>query len=107
MNIKNVLPRIILAAMLLIFSAARAQIVNDGGTRTLLNETNSITGDVIIGTNAPFTLLVLSDNSLLTNSANGVISLNASATSNEVRLISPTAQWLMNGTLRVGSNGAF
>ena len=51
-----------------------AQVVNDGATRTLSNETNVIPGDVTVGTNGSFTLLVLSNNALLTNSANGVIS---------------------------------
>src|SRR6266704_2048302 len=80
---------------------ACAQIVADGATNTLSNVTTNITGDVTVGTNNPFTLLVLSDNALLTNSANGVISLNATAKSNEVRLVSPSASWLMGGTLRV------
>src|SRR5689334_7434032 len=99
--------RIILAVTLLATPALRAQIVNDGATRTLINETNSFTGDVVIGTNNPFTLLILSDNALLTNSANGIIGLESTAKSNEVRLISPSARWLMGGSLIVSSNGAF
>jgi len=90
-------------------ASLRAQLVNDGGTATLANVTNSIPGDVTVGTNGSFTLLTLltlSDNALLTNSANGVIGRNASARSNEVRLTSPTARWLMGGDLSVGSNGA-
>ena len=83
----------------------RAQVVADGATNTLANVTNSITGTVIVGTNGSFTLLVLSDNALLTNSANGVIGRNASATSNAVQLISSSARWLMGGSLFVGSNG--
>jgi len=83
-----------------------AQLVADGTTNTLANITTNITGDVIVGTNGSFTLLVLSDNALLTNSANGIISRNAAARSNEVHLVSPSARWLMNGTLIVGSNGA-
>src|SRR5438093_4030926 len=98
---------LLLAGSLLIVAPLRAQIINDGTTKTLSNVTNTFTGDVTVGTNGAFTLLVLSDNALLTNSANGVISLNPTATSNEVRLVSPSARWLMGGTLRVGSNGAF
>src|SRR5262245_55792151 len=41
-----------------------AQLVNDGATNTLSNLTNTFTGDVTIGTNGSFTLLVLSDNTL-------------------------------------------
>jgi len=58
-------------------------------------------------TNGSFTLLVLSDNALLTNSANGTIGLNTTARSNEVQLVSPSARWLMVNTLSVGNNGAF
>src|SRR5438093_9962234 len=105
MNTKNVLPRIVLIALLLFVPAVRAQIVADGATNTLSNVTNTFTGDVTVGTNLSFTLLVLADNALLTNSVNGVIGLNLSATSNEVRLISPTARWRMGNNLYVGSNG--
>ena len=52
---------------------ACAQIVADGATNTLSNVTTNITGDVTVGTNGAFTLLVLSDNALLTNSGSGTI----------------------------------
>lgn len=84
----------------------RAQVVADGATNTLSNVTNAFIGDVTVGTNGSFTLLVLSDNALLTNSVNGVIGLNLTASSNEVQLLSPTARWRMGGSLFVGSNGA-
>ena len=35
----------------------RAQIINEGATSTLSNVTNTITGDVTVGTNGSFTLL--------------------------------------------------
>jgi len=97
-----------LAGCLLISTIAplRAQLVPDGATNTLSNVTTTITGDVTVGTNGSFTLLTLANNALLTNSANGVIGRNATAKSNEVRLVSPTARWLMGGDLSVGSNGA-
>ncbi|HEX5219684.1 MAG TPA: hypothetical protein VFZ59_08965 [Verrucomicrobiae bacterium] len=83
-----------------------AQLVADGATNTLSNTTNAITGNLTIGTNGSFTLLVLSDNCLLTNSGFSTIGANASAKSNEVRLVSSTARWQMGGNLFVGSNGA-
>src|SRR5882757_9969736 len=95
-----------LALMLGLLSAS-AQIVNDGATNTLSNVTNTFTGDVIVGTNGSFTLLVLSDNALLTNSGTGTIGFNTTAKSNEVRLISPSARWQMGGLLFLGSNGSF
>ena len=98
--------QIFLAVTLLAASTLRAQIVADGATNTSSNVTTNITGDVTVGTNGSFTLLVLSDNALLTNLANGFIGLNASAKSNEVRLTSPTSRWLMGTDLGVGQDGA-
>src|SRR5215510_5284763 len=96
----------ILAVFAMATPALRAQVVNDGATNTLSNTTNSFIGDVTVGTNGSFTLLVLSNNSLLTNSINGVIGRDASANSNAVHLISPTARWRMGNFLYVGSNGS-
>src|SRR2546422_935192 len=84
--------------------ALRSQIVADGATNILSNVTNFFTGDVTVGTNGSFTLLVLSGNSLLTNSVNGIIGLNTTAKTNEVRLINSTARWRMGGSLYIGSN---
>jgi len=96
-----------LLSLALTVSPLRAQLVNDGATATLANVTNNITGTVTVGTNGSFTLLTLSDNALLTNSAHAVIGRNATATSNEVRLTSGTARWLLGGSLVIGSNGSF
>src|SRR5258708_1465958 len=108
----NTLPRFIVAtvfaALLCAVLPLHAQIVADGATNTSNNVPNTFPGDVTVGTNGSFTLLVLSDNSLLTNSGSGIIGLNATATSNEVRLVSPSARWQVGGSLFiVGSNGAF
>src|SRR5262245_43611773 len=94
-----------LVLTLLTSSALRAQVVNDGATNTLSNVTNSFTGDVTVRTNGSFTLLILSDNTLLTNSVNGVIGRNAAANSNEVRLVSPTARWRIGNELHIGESG--
>ena len=77
--------RLILALTLLAVSPLRPQIVHDGATNTLSNVTNPITDDVTVGTKGSFTLLTLSDNALLTNSANGLIGRNATATSKEIQ----------------------
>lgn len=98
--------QIIIAVTVFAVSPLRAQIVADGATNTLSNVTNTFTGDVTVGTNGSFTLLVLSDNALLTNSVNGIIGRNTTAKSNEVRLISSTSRWRMGGSLFVGCNGA-
>lgn len=96
-----------LALILCTAPTLRAQIVADGAAATLSNVTNTFAGNVTVGTNGSFTLLTLSNNVLLTNSANGTIGLNAAAKSNEVRLVSPSARWRMGNNLYVGSNGAF
>ncbi len=85
----------------------RAQVVNDGATNSLSNVTNSFAGNVFVGTNGSFTLLVLSNNCLLTNSATGYIGFNATARSNEARLVSGSARWFVSGGLVVGYNGGF
>src|SRR6185369_9219829 len=55
-----------LTGALLFAASVNAQLVNDGATNTLSNVTNSFIGDVTVGTNGAFTLLVLSNNALLT-----------------------------------------
>src|SRR6266550_3559555 len=97
----------LLLCFLLFPSAGYSQIVNDGATNTLNHVTNTISGGLTIGTNGSFTLLVLTNGTLLTNSGNGAIGLNASAKSNAVRLISANTRWLMAVDLAVGSNGSF
>jgi T5SS/PEP-CTERM-associated repeat protein len=97
----------VLAAALLAASTLHAQLVNDGATRVLSNVTNSFSGIVFVGTNGPFTLLVLSNNTLLTNSGTGIIGQNSAARSNEARLVSSSARWLMSGGLVIGNNAGF
>ena len=99
--------RIILAATLLGVPALNAQLVADGATNTLSNVTTNIPGSVTVGANGSFTLLVLSNNCLVTNSGVGAIGQNTTAKSNEVRLVSATARWLMGGQLFVGNSGSF
>src|ERR1041385_1597602 len=105
--LRGVVPAFVLAA-LFAAPALRAQLVADGATNTLSNVTNNIPGNLTVGTNGSFTLLVLSDNALVTNSlfGNGTIGANATAKSNEVQLLSSTARWLIGANLFVGSNGA-
>src|SRR5262245_57639123 len=87
----------------------RAHLVADGATNTLSNVTNSITGDVTVGTNGAFTMLILTNGALLTNSSNGYIGRNAGANSNTVWLTGSNSRWLLPsqppGTLYVGSAG--
>src|SRR6266446_2224981 len=86
---------------------SQAQIVNDGATATLNHVTNTISGSIIVGTNGPFTLLILTNGTLLTNSGNGTIGLNAGANSNTVKVTSGNTRWAMSSDLSVGSVGSF
>jgi fibronectin-binding autotransporter adhesin len=98
---------LILAALLLAAPASRGQLVKDGATNTIDNATNTVTGTVTIGTNGSFTLLVLTNNALLTNSAHGVIGRGSTARSNALSLVTADTRWLLGNNLIVGSNGAF
>src|SRR5206468_1245905 len=101
------LGRLALLACLLVSLSAPAQVVNDGATNTLNNLTNTVTGDVTVGTNGSFTLLILTNNALLTNSGFAYIGRNAGANSNTVFLIGTNTRWLMSKNLEVGSSGSF
>jgi hypothetical protein len=71
-------PAAIILTLLTFTSSIYAQLVSDGAMNMLANVTNTITGTVTVGTNGAFTLLVLSDNVPVTNSAHGAIGRNAS-----------------------------
>lgn len=100
---------LLLSAILHLLSnpRAHAQLVADGATNTLANVTNIISGGVTVGTNGSFSLLVMANNCLLTNSGLSEIGRNSTARSNEVRLVSPTARWHMLNPLNVGVSGSF
>src|SRR5215510_12703791 len=78
---------------LTIVPVAHGQLVADGASATLNNVTNSITGNVIIGTNGSFTRLTLTNGALLTNTLNGFIGLNSTAKSNTVSLTGTNTRW--------------
>src|ERR1041384_767494 len=63
-------------------SHAPAQVVNDGETNTLDGVTSNVSGTVTMGTNGSFTLLVLTNGALLSNTVDGVIGRNTGANSN-------------------------
>src|SRR5262245_9452024 len=99
-----VIATVVEIALVLCFSEpASSQVVKDGATNTLNNVTSNVTGTVTVGTNGSFTLLVLTNGALLTNSGYGVIGLNSNANSNTVRLASANTRWLMSLDLFSGS----
>jgi len=98
---------LVLALALLSARSLCAQVVSDGAINTLDNVTNTFAGDVTVGTNGSFTLLILTNNALLTNSGHGYLGRNAGANSNRVWLTGANTRWLMGGDLYVGNSGAF
>jgi T5SS/PEP-CTERM-associated repeat protein len=83
-----------------------AQVVADGATNTLNGGTTTIAGDVTVGTNGSFTLLILTNNALLTNSGFAYIGDNAGANFNAVWLTGTNSRWLMGGSAFVGLSGS-
>jgi T5SS/PEP-CTERM-associated repeat protein len=102
-------PALLLLAALLSLAApaARAQLVNDGETNVLDGVTNILAEPLIVGTNAPFTLLVLTNGASLTSS-NGVIGETTIAVSNRVEVAGAGSQWTTDGTnsITVGADGS-
>ncbi|HEY6166849.1 MAG TPA: hypothetical protein VI454_02330, partial [Verrucomicrobiae bacterium] len=84
-----------------------AQLVNDGETNVISGTTNIVTGDVTVGTNAPFTTLLLTSGAFLTNSGDGYIGLSGSAHSNTVWLTDSGTRWQIASNLHVGSAGSW
>jgi len=76
-----------------------AQVVADGQTNTLDNVTNTLVGNVVVGTNGSFTLLNIINGALLTNSGNGYIGSNVTANANTVRVTVPNSRWNMGADL--------
>ncbi|MBI3882158.1 MAG: hypothetical protein HY301_19120 [Verrucomicrobia bacterium] len=96
-----------LALALLAAPALRADLVYNGTTNILNNVTNNVSGDVWVGSNSSFTLLILTNNALLNNSGAGRIGDAFGANSNMVRLTGTNTRWLMNSYLVVGFDGSF
>lgn len=103
--------KIRLAIILLLALSAplfvRAQFVADGQADFLDGITTNIAGTVTIGTNGSFTLLVVTNGSIVTNTSGPlIIGANSSATSNALVVTGPGSMW--NGSsFQVGGSGSF
>lgn len=84
----------------------RAQFVADGQADFLDGITTNIAGTVTIGTNGSFTLLVVTNGSIVTNTSGPlIIGANSSATSNALVVTGSGSVW--NGTsFEVGAGGS-
>jgi T5SS/PEP-CTERM-associated repeat protein len=98
---------LLLAALLsLAAPAARAQLVNDGETNVLSGVTTNLTGNITIGSNAPNTLLVLSNGMQLTTGGGFVmVGAGFGAQTSAVWVTGPGTSWLMSNQFYIGMNG--
>ena len=98
-----------LASLSLFFPArVRAQLVADGTTKTIDGISTNISGSLIIGTNGPFTTLIITNGGSVTETGGGTIGFNATSRSNQVVVTGANSLWNNSGsTLAVGSGGAF
>src|SRR6185295_14929157 len=86
---------------------ARAQLVADGDTNVLDGVTTNVTGFVTVGNSGPFTLLVLTNAALLTNSGSGIIGSSSTGNRNEVMVTGAGSGWDCAGSLTIGQSGNF
>ncbi|HLX71218.1 MAG TPA: hypothetical protein VKV04_16455, partial [Verrucomicrobiae bacterium] len=89
----------------------RGQLVADGQTNILNNVITNISGNLTVGTNGSFTLLVVTNGSTVSNSTDGAIvsiGANASAQSNRLIITDPGTSWtaIEKVTSSVGQSGS-
>src|ERR1051325_2773216 len=94
-------------AFFLSATSVRAQLVADGETNVLDGVFTTVNDTLTIGTNGSFTLLVLTNGAVLTNSGAAVIGANFGADSNQVVVTGPGSKWNVAADLAVGDEGSF
>jgi len=97
----------VLILMICVAFTAHAQLVSDGTSKTINATATNLTGDVVIGTNAPFTSLTIINGGSVTNSGNSTIGLNTTAKTNQVIVSDAGSSWSMSGNLVLGSSGSY
>src|SRR5262249_18049069 len=88
-------------------SSSRAQLVADGATNILDGVPTNIAGDITVGTNGSFTLLVLTNSASITNTGSAYIGSSAAAKSNSVVLTGIGSGWTNPGSFVVGVSGSY
>jgi T5SS/PEP-CTERM-associated repeat protein len=86
---------------------AAGQLVSDGQTRVINNTTNTVSGDLTVGTNGSFTALILTNHGAVIQSGFASIGLNTSARSNRVEVTGTGSRWEGSNGLAVGKSGSF
>jgi T5SS/PEP-CTERM-associated repeat protein len=88
-------------------STSPAQLVADGATAIINGTSTNLIGDLVVGTNGSFTTLIITNTGVVTNSGNGIIGQNPSATTNRVTVTGPNSRWSMGGNLELGYYGVY
>jgi len=86
---------------------AAGQLVSDGQTRVINNATNTVNGNLTVGTNGSFTALILTNHGVVIQSGFASIGLNTSARSNRVEVTGSGSRWEGSNGLAVGKSGSF
>src|ERR1700722_12734985 len=105
----NVFCRLSLLSLLLLAArAGRAQLVPDGQTNILNGVITNVSGAVTIGTNDPFTLLILTNAAVVTNTGgNLVLGQGVGSQSNLLVVTGAGSIWnCTNGAVEVGIYGS-
>ncbi len=93
------------ATLALLTATARAQLVPDGGTNVLDGVTNSVSGDLTVGTNGSFTMLSLTNATVVDVSGQTFIGRDTGSFSNVVDVTGSGSLLSTTNDLYVGSNG--
>jgi len=102
--------RILVGLILFAFMAihpvmTQAQLVSDGGTNILDAISTTVTGNVSVGTNGPFTFLLLTNAATVTNTGIAYVGQNGAAKSNAVVVTGAGSLWEAQGGFYVGYLG--
>lgn len=84
-----------------------AQLVADGDTGVLAGVVTNVTGKLIVGTNAPFTLLLVTNGARVTGSSDTAVGMNLAANNNRLVVTGSGSVWSCAGTLFAGENGSY
>lgn len=85
----------------------RAQLVADGDTAVLDGVVTNVAGKLVVGTNAPFTLLLVTNGARVIGSSDTAIGMNSTANSNRLVVTGSGSVWSCAGTFFAGENGSY
>ncbi len=98
---------LLLACLILVGGGtAHAQFTLDGTSTTFSDLTTNISGIVLVGNDAPFTALTLSNNTFMTNHGDVYVGFGNTSDSNRV-VITSSARWGVYNYFSLGQQGAF